>query len=831
MQPANLQLIPMFTSRKNNKVILIHLGICLSLLFLCNSCILHDLAVQNALNKRGIQMSLPLREPLTDFSPDDQFWKQIQSLKATKEDAHPQFNTRFRATPKIHPLIETTIPKKRRSAGGKMKRITVNLDALPLPAFINDVYGNILKMPFEIASNLRNRKDLVTLRAEKPMSTTELDGLVRQVLGNYGVAIERQGDLLRFSLGRGTSVGEPPLLVSGRTLPEVPISHRPVFQLVPLNVVRNVHVAGWLKQAYKGQKLDVLEDPERNAVLLMGTPSIVAQALKAVRLLDQPYMRGRHSIRIEPMFLDADELARGLVSVLNAEGYAATLKPPMGSIIILPVKRVSAVLVFAADAGVLEHVREWAANLDRPSQKDEEKIGLFYYQMRNSQAKSLADVLDKLLSGVPKEGGKDEKSRKAKSYNLVVDEVRNGILFQGDFGKWEEMLSVIRELDRPARMVLIEVTVAEVTLNDQENIGIEWAFKNIGINATKMALGTWDGLGVGAKGLSYILDNAGQTRAFLNAFENSSRVSILSTPRIMVKSGGQATIDVGTEIPVITSRGTSSDVQVDGSSGILQEIQYRKTGTLLSVNPVVHSDNRIDLEISQEVSKSGSDSSLSPSIFTRRISTSLSLKDGGSVLLGGLISSNTNRSHQGVPGLSNIPILGHLFRSDNESETRTEMMMLIVPYIIENNQDAEAITESFQNRLRHISPGTGDYISDQKALDRTAMEPDEKLRPDRPLPDALHQGKDLSNMATEPETEFPPDRKYLPGMVIEPENKPESDQTQPEPVQVDNQVAPEQKRVKLVSLKTDQELPHKPDKSPPDSDSPSGRNLLPLIIK
>jgi general secretion pathway protein D len=167
----------------------------------------------------------------------------------------------------------------------------------------------------------------------------------------------------------------------------------------------------------------------------------------------------------------------------------------------------------------------------------------------------------------------------------------------------------------------------------------------------------------------------------------------------MAMSGGDATIDVGTEVPIITRQSTSSELQQDGTSAILQEIQYRKTGVLLRVKPVVHSGNRIDLEISQEVSEHQPDPSSnisSPNIFTRKIETSLSLKDGGSVMLGGLISSTTSRGYSGVPVLSKIPILGRLFRVEKETEVRTEMIMLIIPYVIDSSHEAEAVTEAFK---------------------------------------------------------------------------------------------------------------------------------------
>lgn len=715
--------------RPGNRFRLCCLILWLFLSFLFSGCILHDVSVRESLRKRGIEVPEPLRAPLPEPGIDEPYqpWEHIRlnALKVQPEEAIINSEERFKATPDIPPARTGGDIVKQDPGTSESKMITVNFDALPLSAFINDVYGGILKKSFEIDSSLRNKRDLITLRAEKPMSPSELDRLARQVLENYGVAAESRGELLRFAPGRGTFAGEPPLLVSGGTLPEVPISHRPVFQLVPLSVVRNVHVAGWLKQAYKGQKLEIFEDPERNAILLMGAPVIIEQALKAIRVLDQPYMRGRHSVRIEPIFVNAEELSRMLLDVLNSEGYSATPKPPMGSVIVLPIKQVNAVIVFAADPSVLEHVKDWARTLDHPGRKPEGDTGFFYYQVRNTRAKKLAELLERVMSGDTKTG--DTKTGRLNKSRLVVDEVRNGLIFQGDAEAWARLLPVITQVDRPARMVLIEVTVAEVTLTDQEELGLEWLL----INDATMGLKTMGGLDIGTKGMNYILNNAGQTRLLINAFAANSRVSILSTPRIMVKSGEEATIDVGTEVPIITSQSTASDLQQNGNSAILQQVQYRKTGVLLSVNPVVHSGNRVDLEITQEVSESETNNTsniTSPTILNRKISTAIELKDGGSVLLGGLISSSINKGYSGVPLLSKIPVLGRLFRVEKSTEERTEMIMLIVPYIIDNSQDAEAITESFQKQLRNVPVKARKYSSDQKALGKVVPESDKDKR-------------------------------------------------------------------------------------------------------
>jgi general secretion pathway protein D len=159
---------------------------------------------------------------------------------------------------------------------------------------------------------------------------------------------------------------------------------------------------------------------------------------------------------------------------------------------------------------------------------------------------------------------------------------------------------------------------------------------------------------------------------------------------------------VGTEVPTITSLSTSP-VQVGGSSGILQTVQYRKTGILLTIKPVVYSDDRVDLEVRQEVSEAlpvGADSGVnSPAIFNRSINTNLSLKDGSAILIGGLMSQRRNPSTSGIPYLKDIPILGNAFKTTSRGGSKTELVLMIVPYIIGSDEQAEELTRSLSQRF------------------------------------------------------------------------------------------------------------------------------------
>jgi general secretion pathway protein D len=170
----------------------------------------------------------------------------------------------------------------------------------------------------------------------------------------------------------------------------------------------------------------------------------------------------------------------------------------------------------------------------------------------------------------------------------------------------------------------------------------------------------------------------------------------------MVKSGGTASIDVGNEIPVITS---SSQSNQSADAPTVQSFSYRRTGVKLDIKPTVHASGFVDIEIQQELSEAAEGSvSGNPIILNRSLSTTVTLRDGGSVLIGGLISSTTSEGEQGIPILGKLPLIGKLFRTDTNTQDRTELMIMIIPYILNSPGEAEGLTDELQNeRMQSLS--------------------------------------------------------------------------------------------------------------------------------
>ena len=603
----------------------------------------------------------------------------------------------------------------------------VKFNGAPLGAFINEVFGDLLGLSFHVAPGLAERPDMVTMAINEPLPPAEFFATARQVLRQYGVDTVPQGPLLTFVADDDVTSQEVPLLISGRTRPEVPATHRAAFQVVPLQAAEAVFMMQVLSQVF-GQQLQVEAINRSNVLLLRGTGEMVARAQAMLELLDQPRMADQRAIVVRPAFLTAAELADALDKILQTEGYQTGVGSPVdSSVVLLPLESANQLVAFARDAAALDLVRQWARTLD-VRQQEAIDDAWFTYEARNTQASQLTDTLNGMLAlgdgaASAEAGGQPAASqrmavgetadgpRSGRRGRFVVDENRNMLLFRGSGKEWGEILAVLAELDQPVPSVLVELLVAEVTTRDERGSGVEFLFKS-GVGDLSLSGSTIGKLGLDGRGLSLPLNSAGQTRAMLNLFYEDSRVAIRSNVRLVVKSGATGTFDVGNEIPTISQR-ASSGVQVEGSSAITQQVQYRKTGVLLDVTPTVQANGLVDIAIAGELSEArpnaGTSLAGTPTILQRTVNTTLALRDGGSLLMGGLTTINQSDGGAGVPGLSRIPLLGRLFRADSFQEDRTELVVLVIPYVIASHEEGLELTRRIAEQLelhqRYAAPG------------------------------------------------------------------------------------------------------------------------------
>lgn len=645
----------------------------------------------------------PLRSPQVVAEP-------LPEVRETDEDERARFTEgRVTEAPPVRVIDPRRLPVR---PGGEPVALT--LDAVNLTAFIDEVFGNQLGFSLEIEQTVRDRPELVSLRLIEPEPPARLYEIATEVLRGYGVAVIEEKGRLRFT--SQPPAASPPRLLAARTLPEVPEGQRPIFVVVPLDVAHPGEISAQLRNLYgPASGVVIVELLQSNALLINGPPAMVNAAMEAVQLFDRAAFRDKRALRITPLHLPVDVLARELRNVLVGQGYSVRLDAGSSGVLsFVPVASANALIVFSESTPALEAAAYWAESLDQAAPEGGPQAGAYVYLVRNTTAESLRATAEAMIGAVAPEAGNTSGSTPSApaaggvsasvgsdGSRMVVDPQRNAIIFQGDAVRWRALQSVLSRLDQPARQVLIEVTLAEVALEGEFSHGVEWALRSIGVGGLRGGLSVLRGT-AGATGVVWSpVSSSGQTRALINLLQTSGQSRLLSTPRLMVRSGETARIDVGDEVPIITSQATAPDLGGVQPS-ILQQVQYRSTGVLLEITPIVHSGQRIDLDIVQEVSEVAQTTSSgidSPTISNRRLQTALSLSDAEPMILGGLIRDRRNASNTEVPGLGRLPLVGNLFGSRSQDHRRTELILLVTPYIVEDASQARALTEAVRARM------------------------------------------------------------------------------------------------------------------------------------
>ncbi|WP_218185510.1 hypothetical protein, partial [Stenotrophomonas pictorum] len=295
------------------------------------------------------------------------------------------------ATPAPSPVPQV-IPRKR--------QVALVLEGVSIESFINVVFGMELGFGVQIDQSLRNRPELLSLSLTEPQSPAKAYTIAQEVLGAYGVKINELGGVLRFQpVSQGQGGGDLPALLATRSLPDVPAGQRTVFVAMPLEVSQPGAVAGQVRSLFGSHQVNFTELIEANALLISGPGDAVRAAMSAVMVLDGGGLIGKRSLRINPLYVPADLLARDLREVLAGQGIAVKTGPGSNGVVsFVPVSSANALLVFSESETALKAAQEWADRLDQPSE-DSAGGGMYLYAARHTTVETLLPVLQALLGG------------------------------------------------------------------------------------------------------------------------------------------------------------------------------------------------------------------------------------------------------------------------------------------------------------------------------------------------------------------------------------------------------------------------------------------------
>jgi general secretion pathway protein D len=270
---------------------------------------------------------------------------------------------------------------------------------------------------------------------------------------------------------------------------------------------------------------------------------------------------------------------------------------------------------------------------------------------------------------------------------LAADTNRNAVVFRGPAREWQRLSAQIHAMDVPSPSVLVEVLLVDVRLDRNAGSGLEWLASG-SIHGDEVSFGS-SGLGLGQDGFNLLLRDGSTVRAALALFAADTRAAIRARPRLVVASGHEARLEVGDEIPVVASSSRSARRP---DAPLVSAVEYRHTGLSLAVRPTVLAGDRVELEVLQELSSARETASSgidSPTIRSRRLQTTVSLRDGGAVLLGGLQETAGSASRAGAAAL---PGPATALDAKTRESGRTELMVLIRPRVLRSPEEAAALT-------------------------------------------------------------------------------------------------------------------------------------------
>ncbi len=567
---------------------------------------------------------------------------------------------------------------------------------------VQEILGNGLGLSYRIDPRVNAR---ITFRIEQRLTRDQLLAALESTLAQYSIVVVHDGGTLlirpRDDAQSGVAVTSVATSRAGYQVRAIPVRYGSATEIAKA------------LETLSHEKIVFFSSDSLGLIVLGGTSEELESATRTVSVFDQNTLSDARIRFFALNNTDATTMSADLGRILGQAG--------MSGVHLAPMKRLNGIFAFARSGDVLDRVGDFVRRLDVPSQDPTMKVAV--YQPRGATAENLARTLNQVLglstgqdsgstlsldtartpatpsaptpAADAKQASTDAAAppldtadtttvaRGGDEARIVADRNANLVIIAGPEALRVRALNVLNEIDREPTQVFIEASILEVTLNDEFSFGVDWsALKGAGAISNFTSDAT--NFPIAAPGLtvSYLKSDI---KAAITALSSHSRVAVLSAPKIATRENVQAVLKIGDEVPIITQTAQSTTV---GNAPVINSVSYKDTGVRLEVTPHVLAGNRVALDVVQEVSSvqktvtSGIDS---PTIHQRNLQSSLILPENTIVALGGLISSSSDTGHTGTPGLSRVPVIGNLFKSQTRSTGRTELIVLLKARVLRSD--------------------------------------------------------------------------------------------------------------------------------------------------
>ena len=498
---------------------------------------------------------------------------------------------------------------------------------------------------------------------------------------------------------------------------------------------------------------DIVEHPPHNILIIGDLASNVKKCLDMISLFDIDIFTDLR-VRIYPILnADVTEVAKEMERIFSS--FEISTKSGRGvGITFTPITRINSLLVVSSIANIFEKVEGWLKELDKiPAEGT--KLSVFVYYVQNAKAKDLGEVLKEIFvkgkekkaekpagpaetpargvrpptpvpstppAPTPAEGGAVPEGE----INIVVDETTNSLIIKAFQRDYKNILETVKKLDIYPKQVLIEVFLAEISLDESNKFGVEWSrfitsnppIAQQGVLGAQPPVDPFSASLTGT-GIRYsIVELGGRLSAAINLAAAEDRLKVISSPHIIASNNKEAKIQVGSSQPILTSTysygstttsGTPVTTTTNPSTGVIEgTIEYKDIGIIISVTPRISDGGLVSLEISIEKSTVNISAvplgnlSNVPVFGKKTAKTILAVIEGQTIVIGGLIEESKEKISKGIPLLSKIPILGGLFGFQEYDKKRTELILLMTPHIITDHIQSKTVTEEFREKMEGI---------------------------------------------------------------------------------------------------------------------------------
>jgi len=655
----------------------------------------------------------------------------------------------------LYPGTDQFVPNKpeqhRKTSAVGERSFSLNFDEADLGEVAKVILSDILGQNYVLSPKVAGK---VTLQTTDPLSKDELIPTLEMLLRMNNAVLIKDASIYHIEPDSealySSNFAAPG--TAGRTGYQV--------RVIPIRNVAVQDIVDVIKPLVQ-EKTILNVDSTRNILVASGTPDELGRVLDMISTFDVDVLKGRSFALFPLTHVDADTVIKELEEVFNSkakEGESEFFR-------FIAIDRMNSVMAITHQARYLRDIESWITRLDRANTAT--GGGVNVYKVQHVDAMELADTLNDIFGS----GQRSSKSAKlapgkksttisnkqtsnktdatgttgtktgqrtgstginsnnqnsnlssgstatgdAKVANvgevkIIADSANNSVVVVATAQEYGVILPIIRQLDVMPLQVLIDATIAEVSLTDALAYGIKWylnsgnttATSNL-LNAKLTDIASSAALATATGGLT-LLQDSGSVKALLSAEANNNNVNVISSPSLMVLNNQEANIQVGDEVPIRTSESTNT--ASSGTNPIqTSSIEQRKTGVKLTVKPRVNANGLVIMDIEQSVEnaqKTSTSTIDSPSIQTREITSTVAVQSGETIVLGGLIKDGNEDVKSGIPFLHELPLIGPLFGSTSKNKTKTELVVLITPRVVGTQQDARLITDEFKRKLTGI---------------------------------------------------------------------------------------------------------------------------------